>query len=269
MSYNLTDGLQRIRAMFLRQFYIVKRSPPRWITYGFWPTLGMLIWGFFNKFLYAQTALTQFSLAALLGASLINNFFERTNVNIMFSFLEDVWSSNIGNILISPIRPVEMIIGYILNGLVGMAVGMSCATAVAFLVFGYNLFDFGIYLVPFGLTLIVSGWVIGLLLISIILRFGPSGESFGWMIALSLSPFVAVFYPVASLPPALQYFSWMLPPTYVFEGLRHLVQTHHFDWVFFQKSLALNLVYLCISIAVFLHQLHKARQRGGLLSMSE
>lgn len=265
----MTTCFRRIFAITYRQLCVIKHSPPRWLTYTFWPTFSMVIWGFFNKFLVQDIALQQFTFSTLLGAALISNFFERSNVNIMFSFLEDVWSRNIGNLLISPIHPLELITGYIVNGMMAMIIGMSFATVLAWFIFGYNVLEFGLFLLPIIVNLVLSGWCIGLLLIAIILRFGPSGESVGWMMAMALSPFIAIFYPVSVLPEAVQHFSWALPPTYMFENMRELIHTRHFNWDYFRTALLLNVGYLVLCIGIFLYQLKKARYRGGLFSMSE
>ena len=41
-------------------------------------------------------------------------------------------------------------------------------------------------------------------------------------------PLTCVYYPVAVLPDFLQHVAWMLPPTYVFEGMRALLIDHVF-----------------------------------------
>jgi ABC-2 type transport system permease protein len=265
----MLDSLQRIFALFLRQIYLIRRSPPRWIAYMFWPTMQMVIWGYLNKFLYQQSSLANMTFTTLLGANLMLAFFERSNVQIMWGFLEDVWAKNIGNILITPIRPIEMLAGYVLNGLLAVLIGLSAASLFAYCMFDYSLFHVGIYLIPFIFNLILSGWCVGLFLISILFRYGASGEHFGWMAAFVLVPFAAVYYPVSVLPQWAQYISATLPPTHVFEGLRFLIKTQSFNWALFWKAFGLNIFWLIVSLFTFLHQLKKARQRGGLFSMSE
>lgn len=263
-------SLRHIYALFLRQIYLTKRSPPRWIAYMFWPTMEMMIWGYLNKFLYLQqsgVAMTVFT--TLLGANLMLGFFQRTNVQTMWGFLEDVWARNIGNILISPIKPIEMLVGYILNGLVAVFIGMTTAIVLSYLIFDYSIFSVGIYLVPLLINLIISGWCVGLLLIAMLFRYGASGEHFGWMAAFIFVPLTAVYYPVSVLPHWVQYISLALPPTHVFEGLRYLVNTGEFNWTMFQHALLLNIFWLFVGFVVFLRQLQSARRRGGLLSMSE
>jgi ABC-2 type transport system permease protein len=44
-----------------------------------------------------------------------------------------------------------------------------------------------------------------------------------------LSPFVGVFYPLATLPPWMQYVGHLLPPSFVFEGMRAVLAGQRFS----------------------------------------
>jgi ABC-2 type transport system permease protein len=261
--------LERIFGLFLRQVYLIRRSPPRVISYAFWPTMDMMVWGFLNKYLYKDQKMLAFSMSVFLGARLLYSFSERSQVQIMWCFLEDVWAKNLGNILISPIRSIELVAGFIINGLVSTILGMACAYTAAFFIFDYTLINIGVSVLPMLLILMLNSWWIGLLLITLVLRYGPSGEHFGWMASFVILPVIAVFYPVSVLPQALQHVAWALPPTYVFEGLRELVATGSLTHTVLLKGVLLACGYVAISIMLFMQQLNAARRRGGLLSMSE
>jgi ABC-2 type transport system permease protein len=77
--------------------------------------------------------------------------------------------------------------------------------------------------VPFVLVLFLFGIAMGILGASVILRWGPSAEWFVWPIPAILSPFAGVFYPLSTLPTWMQAVGRLLPPTYVFEGMRAVV----------------------------------------------
>jgi ABC-2 type transport system permease protein len=94
---------------------------------------------------------------------------------------------------------------------------------LAILVFGLSFFAYGLALVPFLLILFLFGIALGIFACALVLRFGPSSEWFIWPIPALIAPFVGVFYPLATLPHWMQYISWILPPSYVFEGMRGIV----------------------------------------------
>jgi ABC-2 type transport system permease protein len=136
-------------------------------------------------------------------------------------------------------------------------------------VFGYNLLSLGIWFIPFILNMILSGVVCGIVLISFLIRFGQSAEWFGWMLGWSFIPFMGVYYPVDILPQTMQAVSVILPPTYIFDGLRQIAlgQPVHENGLYI--ALALNLVYGAIAIMIYFHTLAQARKRGNLLSLNE
>jgi ABC-2 type transport system permease protein len=84
-----------------------------------------------------------------------------------------------------------------------------------------------------------------------------------------LSPLCGVFYPITVLPDWLQAVSWVLPPTYVFEGMRAVVMDKIFRADLLLTAIALNLVYLAVALIAFLFAFRQARERGQLLQTGE
>ena len=84
-----------------------------------------------------------------------------------------------------------------------------------------------------------------------------------------MMPLVCIYYPVTVLPHWLQYVAWSLPPTYVFEGMRSLLMEHVFRTDLMTAALAINVVLITLSFAVFLMLLRSARQHGSLIQTGE
>jgi len=78
-----------------------------------------------------------------------------------------------------------------------------------------------------------------------------------------------VYYPVSVLPPWLAVISWMLPPTYVFEGMRALLTAHVFRADLMAQAFAINITLIVLAIFAFLAFLRAARRHGSLLQGSE
>ena len=108
------------------------------------------------------------------------------------------------------------------------------------------------------------------------LRNGLGAESIVWTLMFGLMPLACVYYPVAVLPTWLQYLAWVLPPTYVFEGMRALLIDHVFRADLMVWSLAINAVATLhghpgglASFAIFLALLRSAKHVGSLLGGGE
>jgi ABC-2 type transport system permease protein len=90
-------------------------------------------------------------------------------------------------------------------------------------VFGLSFFAFGLALIPFLLVLFLFGVALGIIGSGVVLRLGPAAEWFIWPIPALAAPFAGVFYPLSTLPSWMQHLGRLLPPAYVFEGMRAIL----------------------------------------------
>ena len=139
--------------------------------------------------------------------------------------------------------------------------------AIAF--FGFNLWGLGIALAAFFVNLLLTSWSVGIFVSGLVLRNGLGAENLAWTIMFILLPLTCVYYPVTVLPPWLQHVAWLLPPTYVFEGMRALMIDHVFRADLMLEALGLNAVLFVLGSAAFLRLLKSARQSGALMQGGE
>ena len=83
-----------------------------------------------------------------------------------------------------------------------------------------------------------------------------------WMIGFAFAPFSAVFYPVTILPAWAQTFAWCLPTTYIFEGMRLIINQGFFPYSYLVVSLVMSLFYLALSVTFFVWMFEKSRVKG-------
>ena len=94
-------------------------------------------------------------------------------------------------------------------------------------------------------------------------------ESLCWLGLFVIAPITGIYYPVSVLPHWLQTLSWMLPSTYVFEGMRAVLFDHTFRWDLLIGATAINVLYLAFGAGFFLYMFGVARRRGLLLQQGE
>ena len=121
----------------------------------------------------------------------------------------------------------------------------------------------------FFLNLLLTSWAVGILVAGILLRHGLGAENMAWSFMFLFLPLTCVYYPVEVLPSWLQLFAWMLPPTYVFEGMRALLIDHVFRVDLMLDSLAMNAVLFIASFFIYLALLRSAKRHGSLLGGGE
>src|SRR5438105_15152704 len=196
---------QRISAMMLRHWYLLRSSWPRLLDLIYWPTVQMLTWGFLQYYISTNAGFFARAGGTFIGAVLLWDILFRGQLGFSISFLEEMWARNMGNLMISPLRPVEFVCALMIMSLVRLAIGMVPVSLLAIAFFGFNLYGLGLALAAFFANLILTSWSVGILVSGLVLRNGLGAETFAWSIMFLLLPLACVYYPVAILPPFLQY----------------------------------------------------------------
>lgn len=255
----------RVAAILLRQFYLYSGSPVRVVPLFAWVTVDIVLWGFITRYLNAIASSGFNFVPALLGAVLLWDFFIRVMQGVTMAFFEDVWSRNFLNIFATPLSIFEYIAGLVLSAIATSSIGLMVMLVLASAVFGLSFFVYGVMLIPFLLVLFIFGIALGILACGMVLRFGPASEWLVWPIPAVLSPFAGVFYPVSTLPHWMQSISYLLPPAYVFEGMRKIVSGSGFSSTTLLWSNCLAVGYVVFA-ALFFSAIYRQAVRTGLIA---
>ncbi len=247
----------------------LRSSWPRILDLIYWPTVQMLMWGFLQLYVAQNAGFFARAGGVFIGAVLLWDILFRGQLGFSISFLEEMWSRNLANIMMSPLRPVEFIAALMIMSVVRLSIGMVPVTLLAIAFFGFNLWALGFALAAFFVNLILTSWAIGIFVAGLLLRNGMGAESLAWTIMFLFLPLTCVYYPVAVLPHWLQYVAWSLPPTYVFEGMRALFIHHVFRADLMLEAFAFNVVLFAAASFAFLKLLQSARVQGTLLQAGE
>ncbi|HNX68256.1 MAG TPA: ABC transporter permease [Candidatus Omnitrophota bacterium] len=213
----------RILAVMLRQYYLIRGSLARVVPLFAWAAVDMVLWGFLTRYLNTVASPGFNFVPALLGAVLLWDFFIRIMQGVTMAFFEDVWSRNFLNVFATPLLIPEYVSGLVLSSMATSVVGLVAMLLIATFWFHLSVFVYGLMVIPFLLVLFLFGIALGILGCALVLRFGPASEWFIWPIPALVSPFAGVLYPVSMLPQWMQWIANILPPSYVFEGLRKIV----------------------------------------------
>ena len=259
----------RVGAMLLRYLYLLRSSWPRALELIYWPAIQMVLWGFTSQFLMTNSSYVARAGGVLLAAVMLWDVMFRGQLGVSVSFLEELWSRNLGHLFVSPLRPYEWVISLLAMSLVRVIIGVVPAALMAIPLYHYSIFTLGPPLIAFFALLLVMGWGLGLIIGALLLRHGLGAESLAWLAVFLLAPASAVYYPVSVLPVWLQYVAWALPSAHVFEGMRTVMFQGVFRLDHFFAALALDVVYVAFGAVVFLFAFRQARQRGALLQTGE
>jgi len=252
----------RVSALLLRYLYLYRRSLARSMEIFFWPVMDLLVWGFLSA--YLQRVAAPGAISYLVGAMILWDVLYRCQQAITLSVTEDIWVRNILNVFVTPIRTSELLLATSLMGVVkSMAPGLLLV-GLAYGFYSFNLFALGASLAPFLVSLLLFGWAVGMFTAALILRFGQAAEALVWGVPFLIQPVSAVFYPVDVLPAWLRGVAYLLPSTYVFEGMRRVLARGSMDGRLLAGAFVLNVAYLFAGAAFFGWMLRRVREKGYL-----
>ena len=258
-------NLRPIAGIVLRQIYLLRGSPVRVVPMVTWVAIDIVLWGFITRYLNTVSGSGMDFVPALLGGVLLWDFCTRIMQGVTTAFLEDVWSRNLLNLFASPLSISEYIAGLVITSVLTSIIGVIVMVLLAGAVFHLEFFSIGLPLVAFLMVLFVFGISLGIFASAIVLRLGPASEWLLWPLPALVSPFAAVFYPLGVLPRWMQAVAHVLPPSYVFEGMRALLAGRPFPASSLLQGSSVAVVELLLA-AYFYGRVYRHAVRTGLLA---
>jgi len=254
--------LHRVMAIVMRHLYLYSRSYDRLTDSIYWPVMDIVVWGITSQWLMkSQNAIPNLALMILTGL-VFWQIVWRANYEISVNLLEEFWNQNLVNLFATPLRVSEWIAAVMALGFIKMLFTASVGIIAVWLMYALNIFTVGWMIIPFFALLLMSGWFMGFLGAAVIIYYGQRVQTLAWTMGFLFAPFSAVYYPLESLPGWVQNIAQWLPTTYVFEGMRAILFRGEMPVDMLVKSLALNVMYLILSLAFFVFMFRKSREKG-------
>src|SRR5258705_10911242 len=255
----------RVLAIVLRQLDLMRGSQARVLPLFAWVAIDIVLWGYITRYLNSVASAQIDFVPALLGAVLLWDFFSRVMQGVSTTFLEDVWSRNFLNLFATPLSIAEYVAGLVVSSILTSLIGLAVMLVLASAVFGLSFFSYGLLLVPFLLVLWLFGIALGIFASAVVLRLGPASEWFVWPVPALISPFAGVFYPIATLPSWMQALAHLLPPSYVFEGMRVILAGGAPSPGSLLVGASLAVFYILMAYTFFA-RVHRRAIRSGLIA---
>src|SRR6266446_853763 len=177
---------RRIAAMIERYWYLLRSSWPRLLELVYWPAVQMMMWGFLQLYIGTNSGFFARAGGTFIGAVLLWDILFRGQLGFSVSFLEEMWSRNLANLMISPLKPIEFVLAMMAMSIVRLSIGMVPVSLLAIGFFGFNLYGMGLALAAFFLNLILTGWAVGIFVSGVIMRNGLGAENLAWTVMFML-----------------------------------------------------------------------------------
>jgi ABC-2 type transport system permease protein len=252
----------RVRAVARRHALVLLRNPHRLFDVVLWPLVDVLLFGSLGVFVSRQGSGGAVAFGYLLSGIVLWHVVYQAQIALSTGFLEETWSRNLLNLMVTPLREVEYACGVALFGMVKLVMGVGVVSLTALGFYAFNVGRLGVGLIPIMAVLLVVGWVIALFVIALVLRFGTGAEALAWGILFVVMPLSGVFYPVAALPWFLRPLAAALPTTHAFAAGRSLIDGHGMQWGQLGLATASTVVAAVAVLAFLALMLGTFRRRG-------
>ncbi len=252
----------RVFAMVKRHYFNMIHNYDRLTDMFYWPAMDLFIWGITGLYFARLNANSPHFIEIVLGGLVFWIVIWRAQYEININLLNEFWDRNLVNIFISPLKIEEWMLSFIIFGGLKMITSLAFSAILAFFLYDYNIFMYGIYIIPFVLSLLITGWAAGFFVSSILIMYGEKIQTFAWMGVVLIAPFSGLYYPISSLPIWAQKVALFVPSSYVFEGMRQILTSRTVSYDKFIISFGLNIIYLALSVWLFLTMFHKSRKLG-------
>lgn len=261
--------LHRITALIARHLYLYRRSLPRIMEIFYWPFLDLVIWGFITLYLARYQTQVPGFVTFFLGALILWDMLFRSQQGITISFLEEIWARNLMNLFASPLKPSEFLAATMAMSIMKVTCVSIVMAVCAVLFYSYNVLAIGLWLIPFVVNLVITGWVIGVFTTSLIMRFGQEAEVLAWSTVFLFQPISCVFYPMDVLPAWLEPVAMANPAAHIFEGMRQVLTAGatplpHLAW-----AVGLNAILLVLAVGWFYKTFAYCKEQGLLVRVGE
>jgi ABC-2 type transport system permease protein len=251
----------RIYGVFLRYCYVLLKGSYTLTDLFYWPFVDILLWGLTSTWIGTQHNVANLPLVLMTGL-IFWQITWRGSADVSTSLVQEFWHRNLANLFSTPLKITEWTLGVILLCLCKLCVSLCFGAFVVYLLYALNIFTVGWLFLPFAVSLLIFGWAIGFTAAAMIIYWGHQVEILAWTLPFVFAPFSAVFYPLSMLPIWAQKIGMVLPTTYVFEGMRRILNNEPFIWTDLGISLVLDIAYLALSIWFFNYMFQKSRRKG-------
>ena len=256
----------RMRALARRNAYVLVREPHRLFDVTLWPVVDVLMFGSLAAFVgRGASSGGQQAAGYLLAGIILWHVVYQSQIAVSTGFLEETWTRNLLNLMVTPITELEYLGGVVLLGIAKLVMGVGLMALGALVFFSFDVAALGFALVPIAAVLLLVGWAISLLVIGCVLRFGHGAEALAWGVMFVLMPLSGIFYPVDALPAAIRPLALALPTTYAFKALRGVVDGQPLDWGLVGIG-ALGAVVLSLLAGWFLVAMLRTFRRRGYVT---
>lgn len=254
---------RNVKAVLLQEMYVTKGSWEVIFDVFVFSLASIIVYGFISR--YLAGASNNLIGQNLLIAVIFWEVVRITQYSTSLSSMWNVWSHNLSNMFIAPIKTSEYITAHIISATSKALLVLVLAMILSPLVFHLNILSLGLFPIVFSfINMIIFAISIGMVLIGLVFKHGTKIQALTWGSIFLIQPFCAVFFPVHILPPFMQAIAHCFPITYFFEWLRAIHAGIPYGVTTVVFACLFNILWLVIGCFIFSKQIAASKRSGQL-----
>lgn len=256
-----------IRAVLRQEVYVTRASWEVIFDIFVFTLANVVLFGFIANYLARGSSdNSKLQIESLVIAVVFWEVLRINQYSTSVSSMWNVWSHNLSNMFIAPIKVTEYLTAHIIAATVKSVFILVTSAVIVRYLFHINLLDLGLLPIVFTyLNMVIFATAVGLILIGLVFQFGTRVQALTWGTIFMIQPFCAVYFPVSVLPAFLQPIAYIFPATYFFEWLRALHEKMAFSTGRLMFAFVFNLMYFAVACWIFSRQLAAAKRTGQLV----
>jgi ABC-2 type transport system permease protein len=256
-----------VKAVLRQEAYVTRASVEVVFDIFIFTLANIVLFGFIANYLARSSSGTnKLEIQSLVIAVVFWECLRITQYSMSVSSLWNVWSHNLSNMFIAPIRVTEYLVAHFIAAVIKSMFILVCSAIIVKYVFHISILGLGLGPVLFMyINMIIFATAVGLVLIGLVFQYGTKIQALTWGTIFILQPFCAVYFPVSVLPAFLQPIAYLFPATYFFEWIRALHEKLGYSDSLLVIGFVFNLAYLAIGCFIFSRQLAAAKRSGQLV----
>ncbi len=256
-------AIRRVQAIAVRHLLVTVRNWQRVFDIAVWPAVDTILYGSIATYAQRAPAGSHARTALSVVAGIVMwHLVYQAEIAVATGFFEESHSRQLPSLLVTPLRPIEWVLGTALQGLAKVVLGIAAVAGTAAALYGYDMFDAGPAILPVMGLLLLNGWALALIVVGLVLYFGAGSEGLTWGLLFVILPLSGAFYPVSALPSAVRPLSAVLPTSYTFTAARDVTAHSASAGAHIAVAALATAVLMAFSIAFVTGSLRIFQRRG-------
>lgn len=256
----MNKALLRVYSQVYKNFRLLFENPFRFMDVTFWPLILLFSLTLFVSYFGQDPKILVLVVLGVMGWRAVYH----ANMEIASNYMEEYWSQSLTHLFITPIRPLELVLGSAVSGLFKFLLVFAMYYLVTFFLYGFVIPDPLVFAIAC-VFLFLFGLSLGMIVQGVMFFYASEAFSLSFTVPDVFVLLSAAYYPLSVLPQPVQAFSLLLPSTHAFLLIKSTLGLATVDY---GALVGLSVVWFAIGYAVMMFAFSRAKKTGRLVRVA-